>query len=561
MTQIDFHDIRAKTPDPEQIAARHREVTASFESAADASGRLEALRQWDAMRRELGTWGSLVGLRFQQDTRDVERKAALVERDEMAPKLQELEIDFMRRVKEGAHRDEVGAHFGPHMLDMWDCAMASYNPTIEAETVAESKASVAYTELVSSARFEFRGERLNLSQLGKYSQHADREVRHEAARLRWDWFQENGAELDRIYDELVKLRHAQAVKLGYDNYVALGYLKMGRVDYDQKDVERYRKAVLEHVVPLCSRLRERQRETLGVETLMAWDEAVQDPRGNPKPKGDHDWMMKRARAMFDEMGSELGGFFRLMAEGDFLDLKARKGKAGGGFCTSFPTHGVPFIFANFNGTKGDVEVFTHEVGHAFQNWCSNDKETVDYFWPTSEAAEVHSMSLEFLTWPHMEKFFEEDAERFRKVHLTESLLFLPYGVAVDHFQHLVYENPGATPEERLGMWQEMERTYLPWRNWGELERPAAGGFWQIQSHIYGSPFYYIDYTLASVCAMQFLALADADRAKAMEAYIALCRRGGEAPFQDLVRSAGLTSPFDEGCLADVVDGAAKALGL
>ena len=561
MTQIEFSDIQAATPVPEEIEARYKALESDFRAAPDVSGRLAVLRQWDAMRRELGTWGSLVGLRFNQDTRDAERKAAREARDEMSPKFTELEISFIRCVRDGAHVDEIAAEFGPHLLALWDCTVASYDPAIEEETVAEAKAGAAYTELTSSAKFEFQGKTLNLSGLQAFMQHEDREVRHEAARLRWGWFQENGAELDRIYDELVGLRNRQAEKLGYPSYVELGYRKMARTDYDKKDVERYRKAVLEHVVPLCTRIREKQRETLGVSTLMAWDESIQDPSGNPRPKGDHDWMMERARAMFDEMGGGLGEFFHMMADGHLLDLKTREGKAGGGFCTSFPTHGVPFIFANFNGTKGDVEVFTHEVGHAFQNYCSRDKATVDYLWPTYEAAEVHSMSLEFLTWPQMEKFFGEDAERFRRVHLTDCLLFLPYGVAVDHFQHLVYERPEATPAERLQMWQEMEKTYLPWRQWGDLERPGAGAFWQGQMHIYRSPFYYIDYTLAQVCAMQFWLMAEKDREAAMAAYVKLCKRGGEAPFQELVRSAGLTSPFDEGCLTDVVAQASRTLGL
>lgn len=561
MAQVDFREIEAETPVVEKIAERYRELGAAFEEAADAGERLEVLRRWDGLRRELETWDSWVGLRFHQDTRDEARKAALEARDEISPKLKELEVDFMRRLGSGEHKDEIAEHFGAHLLDRWACATASYDPSIEEETVAEARAAAAYTERVSSARFEFRGETLNLSQLAKYAQHADRDLRYQAARLRWDWFQENAGELDRLYDELVQLRRRQAEKLGYPSYVELAYKKLGRTDYDRDDVSRYRQAIRDHVVPLCSKLRERQREALGVETLMAWDLQVQDPQGSPRPQGDHDWMMGRARAMFDEMGESLGGFFRLMADGHLLDLEAREGKAGGGFCTGFPSYGVPFIFANFNGTKGDVEVFTHEVGHAFQSWSSRDKETLDYLWPTSEAAEIHSMSLEFLTWPHMEKFFGDDAERFRRVHLTESLLFLPYGAAVDHFQHLVFENPAATPAQRLEMWQEMRRIYMPEEDWGDIERPSAGGFWQGQLHVYKYPFYYIDYTLAQVCALQFLGFAREDRDRALEAYVTLCQRGGEAPFQELVRSAGLRSPFDEGCLADVVATAADSLGL
>ncbi len=503
----------------------------------------------------------MVGLRFQQDTRDAERKAALEAHDELAPKFGELAIDLMRHVRSGPHGAEVAAHFGAHLLDLWECKIASYDPAIEAEVIAESKLSNAYTQLVASARFEFRGETLNHSQLGKFTQHADREVRHQAASLRWDWFEENAAELDRIFDEQVHLRAQQAEKLGFGNYAELAYKKLGRTDYDRNDVRGYRAAILEHVVPLCARIRETQREALGVERLMAWDESVHDVDGNPAPSGTYAEKMDQARAMFDAMDDGLGSFFRLMESGRFLDLEAREGKAGGGFCTSFPTHGMPFVFANFNGTKGDVEVFTHEIGHAFQNYSSRDKTCIDFLWPTYEAAEVHSMSLEFLTWPHMERFFGDDAERFRRLHLTQSLLFLPYGVTVDAFQHWVYDNPSATPGDRLSKWQELEALYLPWRSWGDLARPAAGGMWQGQGHIYRAPFYYIDYTLAQVCAMQFLAKAEQDRGQAMDAYVTLCKRGGEAPFQDLVRSAGLVSPLDPGCLEGVVATATEYLGL
>jgi M3 family oligoendopeptidase len=202
----------------------------------------------------------------------------------------------------------------------------------------------------------------------------------------------------------------------------------------------------------------------------------------------------------------------------------------------------------------------HELGHAFQSWNSLDKPVVDYLSPTYESAEIHSMSLEYLSWPEMDRFFGEDADAYRREHLIDALLFLPYGVAVDHFQHLVYAQPGATPAERNAMWQEVERRYLPWRDYGDLEHPLRGGLWQEKRHIYTSPFYYIDYTLALCCALQFWVRAERDRGEAMDAYVALCRRGGEAPFGELVRGAGLLSPFEPGALEGVVTAAGRALG-
>ena len=270
-------------------------------------------------------------------------------------------------------------------------------------------------------------------------------------------------------------------------------------------------------------------------------------------------MIAQAGQMFHEMGGGMDELFHQMCRRGLLDLKSRAGKAGGGFCEGLPVFGMPFIYANFNGTKGDVEVFTHEMGHAFQNYSSRHHDVVDYFWPTSESAEIHSMGLEYLAWPYMELFFGDDAERFRQVHLTGGIQFLPYGVAVDHFQHLVYERPQASPDERCAMWQEMERIYLPWRRYGDLAHEASGRRWQAQLHIYVHPFYYIDYTLALTCALQLWLPARRDRDAALDTYLALCRRGGEAPFGELIESAGLGSPFAEGCLADVVADARAVL--
>ena len=192
------------------------------------------------------------------------------------------------------------------------------------------------------------------------------------------------------------------------------------------------------------------------------------------------------------------------------------------------------------------------MGHAFQAWQSRNLPLIDYLWPTLESCEIHSMSLEFLTWSQMEKFFGDDAARFREIHLAGSILFLPYGCAVDHFQHLVYANPEATPQERNQMWQKMEARYLPWRQYGNLEYLAQGGLWQEKQHIYCSPFYYIDYTLALCCAMQFWVKAESNFDHALNEYISLCQRGGKAPFQELTSSANLVSPFKSGSLADVV---------
>ncbi|MFT7463775.1 MAG: M3 family oligoendopeptidase [Pseudohongiellaceae bacterium] len=560
-----FADIAASQPDLDELARRNDELLGALAAATDEATGVEQcvalILGWDATRREFETWSNLVDLRFNQDTTDATAIANRQLSDELGPQWIELEVAVKQALREHPLHAQLKAALGEQVFSLWEVDVLAFDPAIKDGLVQESKLEGEYTSLLASAKLRFQDEDLNLSTLVKYRVHSDRQTRHGAEQVHWQWFAENGDQLDRIYDDMVALRTKMARQLGYDSFIELAYKRMFRIDYNRDDVDRFRAQVREHVVPLATRLAKEKAETLGLDELMAWDEPVCDLQGNPVPQGDHDWMMARAKEMFDEMGSGLGEFFRLMASGGFLDLRSREGKAGGGFCTNFPNHGMPFVYANFNGTKGDVEVFTHEVGHAFQNYSSSDQKIVDTIWPTMESCEVHSMSLEFLTWPHMEKFFGDDAERFRQVHLAQSLTFLPYGTAVDHFQHEVYSRPEATPAERHEMWREMERIYLPWRQWGDMDYAAKGGRWQAQQHIYGSPFYYIDYVLAQTCALQFLRRSRADEAEAMSAYVALCRRGGEAPFQELVRSAGLVSPFDEGCLAAVVDEAQKLLGL
>jgi M3 family oligoendopeptidase len=557
---LTIDDLRAERPDYDSLAAKYRQIEAKAGKAANLEAMVDAIQEWDGLRRDFDTWSALVNLRFNQDTTNAQFKAEREFCDEIAPKITDLDVRIKRLLLASPQRQALEAKFGRQAFALWEADVLAFDPKIEQRLVQESKLQAEYNELNAAAQVEFRGKKYNLSGIVKFREDADRQTRHDAEAVRWQWFADNRAALDRIFDDLVRLRHEMARELGYENYIGMGYKRMKRVDYSQADVERFRAEVREHLVPLAIELRKQQAANLGVDRLMFWDDLVHDRQGNPAPRGDHDWMCERAQEMFDGMDPKLSKFYRLMREARLTDLKNRDGKAGGGFCTSFPSYGLPFIFANFNGTLHDVLVFTHEMGHAYQAYLSRDLPVIDYLWATSESCEIHSIGLEYLTWPHMEKFFDGDAERFRHTHLTQGLLFIPYGVAVDHFQHLVYARPEATPEERHQMWQEMERLYLPWRDYGDLPHVSRGGFWQFQRHIYLYPFYYIDYTLAQTCALQLWARAQRDPRGTLEAYNALCARGGEAPFQELARSAGLVSPFQAGCLKDVISQAREALG-
>jgi M3 family oligoendopeptidase len=556
MTMLHFNEISEPRPTQAGLA----EAYVAINAAIDRGDHAAAMADWDALRRHYDTWSALVHLRFAQDTADAQAKADRDYADALAPEAAELETRMKRRLLADSNRQAVAALVGEHALRLWETDVTTFDPIIKPDLEQEAQLSARYTELLASAKLEVAGQTVNLAGLGPYAENPDRAVRHQAEQTRWRFFEANAATLDDLYDQLVKLRHGMAGKLGFQTYTPLGYRRLRRVDYGPDDVARYREQVARHVVPLVGRLLEERRAEHGWDRLRYWDEALVDPAGNPKPAGDHDRLVDAAAAMFDGMDDRLASFYRMMSQGGFMDLRNRPGKAGGGFCTSFPTQGVPFIFANFNGTHHDIGVFTHEMGHAFQNWESRDQPNVDYLWPTMEAAEINSMGLEFLSYPGIGRLVGEDAaDRFRRMHLIGALAFLPYGVCVDHFQHEVYAKPEASPAERHAMWSRLEKIYMPWTDYGDLDFLVKGGRWQAKPHIFGSPFYYIDYTLAQCCAMQFWVRSRRDYTSTVQDYVALCARGGSAPFQDLVRSAGLVSPFADGALADVVTEAAAVL--
>ena len=475
-TPPNFEDISQHWITLEELEGRLGGYFEAMKQAkGDASGFLEAFEGWMGYSKEVSTQSSLAYLRFAQDTRDERATKVQDHYDEVRAKAKTWEAKIKEMILASSHAERLKESHGGHLVGLWRSEIESTSPEVEAEAVAIGRLDSAYEKLLSGAEIEVRGEVYNLSQMRAFAMEADRELREEAERAKWAWFAAHREELDRVFGELVELRHTVAKKLGYENYIEVGYKRMQRTDYGPEQVAAFRQEIREVIVPLASALRQKQAKALGVEKVMAWDLEMFGTQGSPRPGGDKGWMVERAKEMFGGIGHKLDTFFGMMVEGNYLDLEARKGKAGGGFCTGFPSVGMPFVFANFNGTLGDVDVFTHEMGHAFQSWSSSGHELLDYQWPTADACEIHSMSLEFLCYPWMELFFGNEAARYRQEHLMGAILFLPYGAAVDHFQHVIYENPTMTPAERHETWRQMEQTYMPWLDWGGWSTPRQAG--------------------------------------------------------------------------------------
>jgi M3 family oligoendopeptidase len=545
-------------PTERALEEEYRSIAAALDgSEAEAAWR-DAFGRWDGVRRAWKSWANVTRLRYSQDTRRDEYRAAQATLDRRAPRVTALDTAVKQRFLGAPVRPALEADLGAQAFALWDADVTTYDDAIAQDLVREAELVRAYTELLAAATAPFEGKAWSLGEFGAAFQDSNRERRHDAHRAAWSIFSANADRLDAIFDELVRTRHGMARKLGFANFTALGYRRMRRVDYGPDDVERYRAEVARVVVPFAQRLLRERGARAGLDHLYFWDESALGSEERVVPLGDRDWILGHTQAALGALDPELGEFARVMLENGLFDVEARPGKALGAYCTNFPTRRVPFVFANFNGSRADIRTLMHELGHAFQAWKSRDKAALDYVTPTLETAEIHSMSLEFLSWPQMERFFGDAADAYRREHLLDAILFLPYGVAVDHFQHLVYATPDATPGERRAMWREMERRYLPWRDYGDLAYPGLGGLWQEKRHIYVMPFYYIDYTLALCCALQLWVKAAHDREATLAAYTTLCGRGGEASFRDLVRSAGLRVPFEAGVLEEVVTASSAA---
>ena len=549
---MNFNDYKYEHLDLEKIKGQFSELIDSFERAENVEGQIEAFDKIIKLRNHIETIQTLVSIRHSIDTNDEFYDKENEYMDEISPILFGFTNDFYKALVNSKFKNELIKKYGKLLFDLAENTLKVFSNEIIPDAQEENRLSSKYSKLIASAKIDFDGKELNLSQMVPYTQSKDRNVRIEAAKKVAQFFAENQEEFDNIYDSLVKVRTKMAQKMGYKNYVEFGYKQLSRLEYDAKMVEGYRNQVLENIVPLHTELRKRQEKRLGVEKLRFYDEAIKFNSGNADPHGSPEWILNHGKTMYKELSKETDEFFTFMTENNLLDLLSKKGKMSGGYCTYIPEYKAPFIFANFNGTAHDIDVLTHEAGHAFQVYQSRGFEVPEYLWPTYEACEIHSMSMEFLTWPWMKLFFENDTEKYKFIHLSEALLFIPYGVTVDEFQHWVYENPEVTPQERREKWLEIEKKYLPTRDYGEVDELKNGIFWFRQGHIFSSPFYYIDYTLAQVCAFQFWIKSREDREKAWQDYLNLCKLGGSKSFFELMKSANLKNPFEEGTLAAVI---------
>ncbi len=540
----------------EAFEGRFRHLLERFRGAASSEEQTRLFAELNDMRTDFLSMYNICHIRHTADTRDTFYEQENDYFDQQMPNFQALNNELYRALLEAAYRPELEKRWGSQLFRLAELSLRTFRPEILQDLQEENRLSSEYVKLKAGARIDFRGEEHNLSSIQKWEIAPDRATRREAGEAKWRFFQDHREKVENIFDRLVRVRHRIARKLGYERFTELAYARLSRSEYGAEQVAAFRRQVAEHVVPVAAKLYERQRRRLGLKQLNYYDEEFRFNSGNPEPKGDPQWIIGRAERMYGELSDETRAFFDYMRDRHLMDLETRPGKATGGYCTFIGAYKAPFIFSNFNGTSGDIDVLTHEAGHAFQVYASRDIGINEYIWPTLEACEIHSMSMEFFTWPWMELFFGADTGKYRFAHLTNALYFMPYGVAVDEFQHHVYAHPEEGPAARNAAWRAIERKYLPQRRYDGNDFLEDGGYWQKQSHVFTTPFYYIDYVLAQVCALQFWRRNQEEPASAWSDYLRLCRAGGSRPFLELVELAGLQPPFAQGVVADATAAAA-----
>ena len=535
----------------------------------DGAEKAESAEAWLALYEDSNAFKSFVGsegsrrshaLSKDMNNEEAEEREKYF-REEISPVFEEGESQLVQALLASKHKEEVGARYGDYLLRSLATSVDPLNPVNSSLRVKVSELVNKYDKIIASGEVEINGETVTLAVARSMQGSENQEIR-KAAYTAWrEWLLKQREEIAGIFDEIVKLRHQMALNLGYDNFIPLGYLGMGRTDYSVEEAAQFRANIRRYAVPLLVKIQEMQAKEHETETLKPWDSGFTPSLNLPSGVAPISTQIEKAERVFEKLSPVLASHFKRMQEENLIDLENRKGKRAGAYCTSFPDEGRVAILCNSTGDEDDVRTLMHEMGHAFQGWESQPIEAIDLQWPTSDACEVHSMGMEYLSMKHMDEFFNDhDATKFRRNRWKQAVTLICYIAVVDEFQHWLYENPTATPDERDVAWNRISDTYQPGVDYSDNPEYQAMR-WYAQGHIFWMPFYYIDYAIAETGAMQLGLIDKENSEKAMETYLELCRMGGTKSVLDIFRSTGLRSPFEPELMYELMLHAADELGI
>ena len=548
-----FNEMTYTRPDIDALLARCRELAAKAAAAPDGDALVRLYYEQSEAFAEYNTAANLANIHYTCDTRDAYWKAEQDFFDANGPAVTNASVEISRAFLANPHVDALTDKFGTTCVaGMKNAVLSMDDRTVELQQQFNALVS-RYQQIYGGALVELDGKQLTIPQLGPYKEDLDPAVRRAAYEAEAGYFDAHRAELDELYGQIVQNLNAQARVMGYHDYSELSYVRMNRIGYGPEEIRKFRDQVANDVVPQLQKVMALRAKRTGIAHPAFTDLPILFRDGNPKPIPGYKARMDAARTMYHELSPETAEFIDFMQDNELFDVESRPGKMSGGYMTSLPSYKAPFIFANWNDTSGDVDVLTHECGHAFEGYVAERDPAIpaDLECPGMESAEIHSMAMEFLTAPWHHLLFGRDTDKYALLHAEDSFVFLAYGCEVDEFQHIMYQNPDLTPDERNAEWLKLEKKYRPWIDFADLPFYGRGAGWQRQLHIYECPFYYIDYCLSTMAALQFFLLSLTDHKDAWERYLRLVRRAGTASYTELLETAGLKVPFEEGSIKGI----------
>ena len=548
-----FNEMTYTRPDIDALLARCRELAAKAAAAPDGDALVRLYYEQSEAFAEYNTAANLANIHYTCDTRDDYWKAEQDFFDANGPAVTNASVEISRAFLANPHVDALTEKFGTTCVaGMKNAVLSMDDRTVELQQQFNALVS-RYQQIYGGALVELDGKQLTIPQLGPYKEDLDPAVRRAAYEAEAGYFDAHRAELDELYGQIVQNLNAQARVMGYHDYSELSYVRMNRIGYGPEEIRKFRDQVANDVVPQLQKVMALRAKRTGIAHPAFTDLPILFRDGNPKPIPGYKARMDAARTMYHELSPETAEFIDFMQDNELFDVESRPGKMSGGYMTSLPSYKAPFIFANWNDTSGDVDVLTHECGHAFEGYVAERDPAIpaDLECPGMESAEIHSMAMEFLTAPWHHLLFGRDTDKYALLHAEDSFVFLAYGCEVDEFQHIMYQNPDLTPDERNAEWLKLEKKYRPWIDFDNLPFYGRGAGWQRQLHIYECPFYYIDYCLSTMAALQFFLLSLTDHKDAWARYLRLVRRAGTASYTELLETAGLKVPFEEGSIKGI----------
>ncbi|MBE5961799.1 MAG: M3 family oligoendopeptidase [Lachnospiraceae bacterium] len=547
MEQFTFKTMKYERPDFDFYNRSFEALSKRVTEASSFAEIKSILKEANELEIAFSTMSSIAYIRNTLDTTDEFYEKEVEYQNQQNPILQDKMIAFYRSLLASPFKSEMEQEYGRQLITKMQLEVDSFNEQLIPFMQKEGELTTKYQKLMATAKIPFDGKELNLYGIQKYFEHPNRQVRKQAFQAFSDFYHKNEEEMEQIFAELIEVRNSMGKALGYEDYILLGYKNQGRTDYGQKEVAAFREQVRTEIVPLCETLYKAQAKRIGVEELKVYDEAFIFPDGNAEPAGDDEYMINEARKMYHAMSPKTAEFIDFMIDHELMDLKNKPNKAATGYQTDLMSYRAPFVFSCFNHTIGDMQVLSHELGHAFAAYQAMRHQSIPaYYSESTDIAEIHSMSMEQFAYPYAEQFFGKDADKFRFAHLQDAITFVPFGVAVDEFQHIVYANPNLTPKERTYEWHKLEEKYMPWRKYEDDEFMERGGFWYYKLHIFLYPFYYINYTLTTMGAMEFKKRYEEDKEAAWKDYLTLCNVGGSLSYLETLKAANLSIPFEEG---------------